>query len=61
MKQQDIKFNHLQQFGLASGAMITMKALVTINGRKYVECYEDSNRYNPEDLTKLMTRAYEPA
>ena len=44
---------HKKEFATKTGRIITMKALVTIHGKQYVECYEDGNRYEAKELTEV--------
>jgi hypothetical protein len=52
---QPIKFVHRKEFATGSGLTITMKALVTIHGVQYVECYEDNMRYPVSQLVAVST------
>ena len=46
-----IKFNYGQKFKALQGEIITMTALLTIHGRKFIEVAEADNWYLPEELT----------
>lgn len=50
---ENIKFEHKKQFLTLQGEVITMKALLTIHGKKFVEVYENSNKYRPDELSEL--------
>jgi len=49
-----IEFTHLKQFGTDTGAIITMKSLVTIHKERFVECYENNNRYKISELKEII-------
>lgn len=42
-----------KEFATKSGRIITMKALITIHNKQFVECYENNNRYQAEELTEV--------
>ena len=46
-------FQHKQPFRTTSGQIVTMKALVTIRDKQFVEVNENSLRYKPKDLQLL--------
>ncbi len=39
-----MEFIHLKEYVTQSGKIITMKALVTIHGIEYIECYENNKQ-----------------
>jgi hypothetical protein len=57
--KKKFEFIHRKQFGLKSGAIITMKSLITLNYpglyKQLVTCYEDNNRYEVDDLIDIST------
>jgi hypothetical protein len=57
-----LKFTYGKQFGLKTGGIITMKALITITTPEYsdqlVECHEDDIRRKADDLIELSSGAY---
>lgn len=54
-----IKFIPEQPFRTLTGSVITMKALVTINGICHVECHQDSEKHYLDTLTPLTAEQYE--
>lgn len=48
-----LKFQYNKQFTTGSGGILTMKALITILGRQYVECHQNNDWHNPEDLKEV--------
>jgi len=52
-------FTHLVPFRTPTGTIITMKALFTINGQQFVECYETTQRYKPDQLTDVTNQEYQ--
>ena len=48
-----IKFNYGQKLKALQGEIVTMTALLTIHGRKFVEVAEADNWYLPEDLSEF--------
>jgi len=50
MSTSKLTFEHGKQYGTASGAIISIKALITMRGEQYVECYENNNRYRASEL-----------
>ena len=49
-----IKFNYGQKLKALQGEIVTMTALLTINGRKFIEVAEADNWYLPDDLSELQ-------
>jgi hypothetical protein len=49
-----MEFIHEKEFVTNSGEIITMKALVTIHGQQFIECYENNIRYKVEELQELQ-------
>ena len=59
-KMEDtMKFNHEAPFRNPAGDVITMKAKVTMHGVVHIECYENSERYRPEDLKPMTPEEYQ--
>ena len=48
-----MKFQHLKPFLTKQDEVITMKALLTILGEQYVECYENDIRYKLSEITQI--------
>ena len=48
-----IKFIYGQKLKALQGEIVTMTALLTIHGRKFIEVAEADNWYLPEDLSEL--------
>lgn len=44
---------HKKEFATKSGRIITMKALITIHDKQFVECYENDKRYPADDLIEV--------
>lgn len=42
-----------KEFATKTGGIITMKALITIHDKQFVECYENNDRYSAEELTEV--------
>ena len=49
-----IKFNYGQKLKALQGEIVTMTALLTIHGRKFIEVAEADNWYLPEELSWLQ-------
>ena len=54
MKQ--LTFIHQKEFVTGSGKQISMKALVTIHGVQFVECYENDQRYSATELQEIINQ-----
>lgn len=48
-----IVYESLKQFATNTGKTITLKALFTISGQQFIECYENNIRYKVEDLVEI--------
>lgn len=58
-KLNPMTFEHIKPFRTPYGDIVTMKSLLTINGRKYIVTYEDSHRYPVEGLTSMTPEEYQ--
>lgn len=56
---KDITFIPEQPFRTLTGDVITMKALVTINGVSHVESHQDNSKHYIETLTPMTAEQYE--
>ena len=54
-----MKFNHEAPFRNPAGDVVTMKAKVTMHGVEHIECYEDLERYRPEELKPMTPEEYQ--
>ena len=52
-------FTHLVPFRTPTDTIVTMKALLTINDQQFVECYENNQRYKPDQLTDVTKQEYQ--
>ena len=52
-ESKGMTFQYLQPFRTSAGQIVTMKAILTIHGKQYVEVNENSLRYKPKDLQLL--------
>jgi len=52
-------FTHLTPYRTANGDVITAKALVTVHGTQHLECYENSDKHNPETITPITPEEYQ--
>lgn len=50
----EIKFEYGKRFVDLQGNVVSMRALLTIHGSKFIEVNENSNWYKPEEVRELQ-------
>ena len=49
----ELIFEHLKPYAINTGSVVTMKALITVHGKQFIEVYENSTLYKPIELTAV--------
>jgi len=51
-----LSFIHQKEFSTPGGKIVRMKALVTIHGIQFVECYENDHRYPATEIQEIINQ-----